>query len=597
MRTGDLVEAEQCFEHCILKQPDFIDGYMQLAYLNYQQNELSVAVRHLESAIALDSFYAAGNLFDLADLYLRLLRPVRATRLLNRYLASDGITERRKYRAQRMLGNAEFMSAALENPVQYKPEELPGDVNSAADEVLPAFTVDGLSMFFTRREGGQEDLYTAHWDASDGAWRDIQSLTEINTRENEGAHTVSADGKSIVFTACGRRDGLGSCDLYIVEFRNGRWSKPENIGAPVNTSSWESQPSLSADGNTLYFASARSGGIGKRDLWKTDRLSNGHWSKPANLGPTINTKQNDESPFMHADGETLYFMSDGHSGMGDYDLYVAKRIGNAWKEPRNLGYPINTSGREGALVVHPNGRQAYFAAAEYKLGLQRADHDIYTFELDLALRPEDVSFVRISVFDARSNKPVEGTVDIINRTDGESVARQIARDGEAVVTLINGRDYGLHVEASGYLFYSDQFLLQQVDRYSALMLNVPLLQVDDETEVEEKTPIILRNVLFASGSAELLDISEYELTTLRQFLEAEPGIQIEIRGHTDDIGQEQDNMKLSTARARAVFDYLVERGVSPDRLSFRGFGESIPIASNATAEGRRENRRTEFVIR
>ena len=407
-----------------------------------------------------------------------------------------------------------FRRQAMANPVPFTPENMGANINSPDDEYLPTLTADGKMLIFARynRPAMAEDFYMSR--LKDGKWtKAIRMAEPLNSDENEGAGCISQDGRILYFTACGRKDGAGRCDLYVSYRKAGGWSRPQNLGPAVNTSGWESQPCLSIDGQTLYFVSDRSGGYGGMDIWRST-LVEGRWSKPVNMGPTINTKGDEKTPFISFDNQTFYFSSNGRVGMGGMDLFVCRRTGDTtWSEPQNLGYPINTRGDESSLIVSPDGSTAIFSSD--KFGGQ-GQLDLYSFALPETVRPEPV-------------------------------------------------------------VYKEE-----------------ITEVAPELKVGES--ITLKNVFFQTGKYALLDISIVELDKVVEMMQKHPTLRIELGGHTDNTGNEAANQKLSEQRAKAVYDYLVNHGVQADRLSYKGYGQSQPVADNSTPEGRRQNRRTVFTI-
>jgi len=327
----------------------------------------------------------------------------------------------------------------------------------------------------------------------------------------------------------------------------------------------------------------------------------------------INTPEDDQAPFFHADGRTLYFMSEGQPGMGGFDLYLT-RLGEdqTWSEPLNLGYPINTEGNEGALAVAIDGRTAYFATDARSIegadsigvgGKRGAATDLYQFTLPTKLRADVVTYVRARVVDDQTDLPVAALALLSDAdTDKPFLKRRAeAAQGTFLAVLPAGKTYTLAVEEPGYLFYSDRFeLTEPASAEQPFELEIRLQPAPLETSAtaaqQEREPIVLRNVLFASGSAELLDASRAELDRLKRTLLAYPNMRIRIQGHTDDVGADSDNLSLSTARARAVLTYLVEAGIDASRLESTGFGESRPLVDNSDDAARALNRRTEFVV-
>jgi len=399
--------------------------------------------------------------------------------------------------------NCVFAMDAIRQPVEFNPENLGGNINSELEEYLPALSIDGNTLVFTKRipEKGyspQEDFYISTLN-EEGIWKEaIPYPGAINTLGNEGAFSFSADKEIVVYTACNRDDGQGRCDLYLM-LNNTTY----NAGKIINTKHWESQGCFSPDGKYLYFVSNRPGGFGGKDIWRSEITQKG-FLPAVNLGDTINTKYDEMSPFVHPDNLTFYFASDGQIGFGDYDLFVSRRSNTAqeWGLPKNMGYPINTHNTENSLIVAANGKTAYYASDASGFGKE----DIFQFELPENLQAEPLA---------------ELEMEIITQKVGEEV--------------------------------------------------------------------ILKNVSFASNSYALEPSSFAELDKLIAYLKKNPNLQIEIQGHTDDVGNEMDNQILSQQRAKVVFEYLSAE--LNNKLTYKGFGESQPLGDN-----KGENRRTSFVI-
>ncbi len=601
--AGDFDRALKELDKLLESEPAFVDAWLLRAAIYYDQGRLAEAEADFERGLALAPDYEPITLYRLALTELRQKNYPEAVEHFDQFLATEPRGDRLRERTLEHLSDARFRAEAMRNPVPYEPRGIGTNINTPDWEYLPSFTADGKYLVYTARRNNQEDLFIS--EQVDGEWQKGQPLEQINTPMSEGAQNISADGRMLVFTACNRREGYGSCDLYFSAWQGSGWSKPANLGNTINSGSWESQPSLSADGRTLYFASDRPGGIGKRDIW-VSRLENGKWGEPQNLGPVINTPDDDESPFMHPDGKTLYFMSKGHPGMGGSDIFVARKDDEgAWQVPENLGYPINTEANEGALVVSLDGKTAYFASDQLgELGYSGvgATTDIYSFELHPAARPEPVTYVRAVVRDADTGEPLSAVVEFVNLdTEAIHLRARTGSDGAFLSTLPLGADYGLNVSRSGYLFHSENFALSDKNSlHDPFLLEIDLRPVPGERELgsedEPEEPVVLRNVFFETGSAALKSGSRMELDRLKSLLDEHPSISIQINGHTDDVGEEADNLKLSEDRAQAVLDYLVQAGIDPGRLQARGFGESRPIAPNDNPEGRQRNRRTEFVV-
>ncbi|MBT8220727.1 MAG: PD40 domain-containing protein [Bacteroidia bacterium] len=600
MDQGDYEKSIGAFSTSIKLCPTFIDAYYYRGGLYYELNQLANARMDLLKVVELNPKYKPKVLYTLGTLEWKMNEFDVSIEHLNQFVASEFKSTTLKNKASRLLENVKFAKKAVEDPLSFDPQPMSNAINTDLPEYLPSFTADGNQLIFTRVINGQEDFYIT--EKKDGQWITAEPIRNINTPGNEAAQTVSADGRVIIFTACGRREGFGSCDLYIAEFINGAWTAPRNMGPGVNSYDWDSQPSLTADGQFLYFTSKRKGGQGGTDIYICKRFEDGIWSKPVNLGPSVNTPYADESPFIHADGKTLYFMSTGYPGMGDYDLYMVRQEQSfKWGEVRNLGYPINTKGKEGALVVSLDGTRGYYA---HEGKSENNYHDIYEFELPEPIRPDPVTYVKGKVIHAHTGNPILASVKLF-KTGNEKSEQFILTDNEGnfLVCLPIGATYSLTVDKPGYTFYSDRFELAKsrtIDK--PFLLEIPLqelkvLAAASSNEEEIKTePIILKNVLFETASAELLEESSTELDRLFQMMQEAPDTRIQISGHTDDVGNDEDNLLLSENRAKAVYTYLVNKGIDKKRMQSKGFGETQPIADNTTDEGRSLNRRTEFVI-
>jgi outer membrane protein OmpA-like peptidoglycan-associated protein len=395
----------------------------------------------------------------------------------------------------------------------------------------------------------------------------------------------------MIYTACYRQDGQGRCDLYISEKKNNRWTRVKNMGTPINTGAWESHASLSVDGKTLYYVSTRKGSFGKTDIWKSERQEDGTWSDPINLGDVVNSKGREMTPFIHPDGKTLYFASDGHMGMGGLDFFMGRldEKGN-WSEPVNLGYPINTHMDEQGMIINATGELAYISSSRMG-GVGK--HDIYTFELYNDVRPVKVNYMQGVVRHSVTKKPLKAKFELIDLATGEVVvsSESDAKTGAFFVCIPSGREYALNVSKENYLFHSETFSITGIHSVDEPFKKNVYLKPFVEGE-----KIVLKNVFFETAKFDLKEKSNVELNKLVALLQENPSLKVEIGGHTDNVGNDQDNLKLSEERAKAVYDYVVSHGIDASRLTWKGYGESTPTDTNDTPEGRANNRRTELTI-
>ena len=498
-------------------------------------------------------------------------------------------------RAKLIIQQAETAIGIMAHPQSVVLHNMDSGIDTQADEYINAITADESTLIFTRktRSGKNtppvEELYIARKDATD--WKINPLHFDIIQRVNTGALCISPDGKTVWFTLCGASDGYGSCDLYVSQRHNNEWTRPENLGSVINTAAWETQPSISADGTTLYFVSNRAGGIGNADIWVSKKDKDDAWGVPVNLGEPVNTPQDEMSPFIHPDGNTLYFASKGHLGLGGSDLYISRlNASGKWEEPVNLGYPINTSADEISLLVNPAGDKAYISSTQ-KGGL--GGFDIYYFTLPSEFRPSPVTYVRGIVTDADNEMPLSANFELINLETAHTDIKETSSsdNGSFLLCLKPGKDYGLNVSKPGYLFYSQHFALTEIkEAGNPFILNIKL------QKIKSGSTTILNNIFFDTDSYALLNSSKSELERLVTFLKTNPQVKIKVMGHTDTQGVDKLNMKLSENRAKAVVNYLISAGISSDRLTYIGYGETIPIDTNQTEEGRAKNRRTEFKI-
>ena len=610
-RGNDLEKAAKLFNKALSVDSKLIDARIQIAAIYSENKDLEKAEKGFEEVLAITPDHNKKVIYMLALMEMRQGKYQEAVSHFQQYLEKEKRNQTLLKKAATHLANCTFIDKALKNPVPFDPRSLGENINTDGFEYLPSLTADENMLVYTARIEGQEDFFISHKE--DGVWQKGENLEAINTPLNEGAQSISADGKYLVFTACDRKDGFGQCDLYFSEVKNNRWTAPVNIGQTINTAAKEKQPSISANGQSLYFASDRKGGQGGLDLYVSRRALDGKWKKPQNLGAVINTKGNEKTPFIHADGETLYFMSDGHPGMGLEDLFVSRYTKEQqWATPHNLGYPINTKAHEVAMVVSLDGQTAYFASnrtfektedpAGYNEQGKQKTTDIYAFELYPEARPQSVTYVKAIVKDAETRKKLSAKVEFINLTNGEMhISSATDQGGEFLICLPIGKDYALNVSKKKYLFHSENFALaKQSSLKEPYLLNIDLVPIPEETNSDEvekiaARPVILKNVFFDTGSAILDKTSFIELNKLVELLETNPALRIQLNGHTDDVGEEADNLDLSERRAKAVYDYLLERKIDATRLRFKGYGESQPIDTNSTKEGRQKNRRTAFI--
>lgn len=610
-RNKKYKKSLELFNKVLKKYPSFLDAQLRKAGMFYNMKQYAQSAQEFEKAITIDPDYDPQMYFSLAIVYRDMESYESAAQNFQEYI-DRGKDEKRKKRAVRFRDRALFIHNALANPVPFQPEKMGGDINTQFSEYVPKMNLQGTEMIFTRRVkntinsfgNGQEDFFKATF--IDGELQEVVELYELNSEDNEGVHTLSADGSTIIFTACDKRKtGIGSCDLYY-SFRKGiAWSIPSNMGKVINSISWDGQPSLSADGKQLYFSSSRQDGFGGKDIWMSTRTDTSGWTVPSILPDVINTSGNEESPFIHPDGHTLYFRSNMHIGMGSYDIFYSRYNDKTkkWSKPKNLGYPINTKGNEGAFSVSLDGKKAFYVSdMAYLEDPKNANLDIYTFDLYEEARPMPTTFVKASIKDAVTGDPLRANYSIVPlNKELNTIRGKSDGEGDMITSLPTNFNYAFFVEKDGYILYSGSFQLEGIQEVTdPFLLEIELTPVklpELETINYIAKPMLLQNIFFETGLAELKEESTVEIQRLSDNLLQNPSLKIEIHGHTDNVGSKEANLLLSEKRAEAVANALITFGVAESRITFKGFGETKPVDTNETEAGRKNNRRTEFVIK
>jgi outer membrane protein OmpA-like peptidoglycan-associated protein len=504
-------------------------------------------------------------------------------------------------------------------PVPFDPRIVQG-LSTNRSEYLPIITPDGMYAFYTRQQKPSVkspvesdrfiEVFTESKKKADGTWDGGFNMPEpFNRGSNEGGATVTIDNKHLYFTICADEGGpQPNCDIWTSDLVNGQWTELKKLGdGNVNDPKrWDSQPTVSSDGKTIYFASDRAGGLGGTDIWKTTQIAPGKWSAPVNLGPKINTAGDEKSPFIHSDSQTLYFASGpdydgngGRPGVGGLDIFYSKGDDKGgWQEPVNIGYPINTKGDDIGFFVSLDGKTAYFASDDPTKTKNNTlgGYDIYSFELYKEARPEKVTFIEGTI----DRKPDEPMTDVKVTLTNATTKKQV----DAMVDTVTGK---FRVIASNK---NDDDLLIKVEKpggaFSSQMVSVkdtlnprPILKVSnlELKPIETGQTYTLNNIYYRSGSADLDPKSKIVIEEFVDFLKKNPGVKIQIWGHTDDVGNDADNLRLSSDRAFTVYELLISLGIDKSRVTaFKGFGETKPLVQNTSESNRAKNRRTEFYV-
>ncbi len=569
------------------KDPNFVDAYMLTGELYEKTRQPEKAIEVYAKVLSISKEVQQAY-YGLAHLALESGNYLIAKENIDHFLAFK-LSPRTTEEAKRIQQIAEFGIQQLKQPQTFEPVNMGPGINSSNREYFASITVDGKTLIYDRQESRGDEEFMIAKQNPDGSWGVAKNAgTPLNTPEKESYPSFTADGYFVFFCKFNPPPNNDN-DIWFAAFNGEAWNKPVNVGYPINSKSWESQPCISADGRTLYFLSGMPGGLGGIDIWKST-LAGGHWGKPVNLGPKVNSSGNEEAPFIHPDGQTLYFSSTGHLGMGKSDIFLSRlQKDGSWSEAENMGYPINTHEDEMALCVAANGVDAILTSGYIKGGF--GDWDLWTFKMPESKRPVQTTYVAGLVYDVDTKQPLEADVELINLETGKTEYQTMCNSkGMMMACLRTGVNYAFNVGNDGYLFFSENYSFGQT------LPNKPIKQEIPLKKIVPGGTVILKNVFFETAKFDLKRESNIELDKLVTLLKQNPKLKIELSGHTDNVGQKQENQLLSQNRAKAVYDYLVKQGIGAARLSHKGYGDTKPVADNNTDEGRHKNRRTEFKV-
>jgi len=600
-------EANALLKRVIDIEPDYVDAYFVMGLINIRKSNvnLKAAEKYFLQTIEICPSYDPYAYYHLGVVYYSLKRYSKAHEYLKEFLKDvEKIESDKDYnRAVSMMDFSRYYHEMMQNPVPFAPRAVKG-ISTADDEYLPIISTDNELALFTRRmmvPPNKNDLVkkTKQKERFIFSVRKNGSFDEgslmpypFNQYDNEGGATLTIDNKELFYTVCNYKNGgkYYNCDICYSKSDFGYWSDIETLDTAINLpDSWDSQPTISSDGKTLYFISDRPGGLGGYDIYIAERNEMGEWSKAINLDPAINTKGNEKSPFIHSDSQTLYFSSDGIMGMGGYDIFFS-RLGDddEWSKPTNIGYPISSVDDEVGFFVSTDGKFGYFASNKYN---GTGSWDLYSFELYKEARPERVLFIKGELKHENTREPVKARIELKN-----AVTKKITNipvdsiTGAYAAVVLFRNDYVLTVKKEGYAYESKYISNKDTVYDKPVKIDV------DIKPIEVGATYRLNDIYFATASYELTPESKMIIDGFIEFLSESPGIKVSIHGHTDDVGNHEDNLTLSHNRAKSVYDYLIEFGIDKSRLNYKGFGESKPLASNKTWGGRAKNRRTVFVI-
>ncbi len=500
--------------------------------------------------------------------------------------------------AVNLYAKAKVLAKIIVNPVSFSPEVVSG-VSTIYDEYLPIISPDQEFSFFTRRSDKSSFSSITNTSVEEfvssrkikGIFDEGQALSyPFNLESNEGGASITIDNKVLYYTKCIRnKKGYNNCDIYYVNRAGNSWSEVQSFSDKISKSdSWESQPTVSSDGKTIVFASDRKGGYGKIDLYEIN-FENGKWTSPKNLGSTINSNEHEKSPYLHTDGKTLFFASTNFPSIGGFDIFYSRKDSlGVWQNPVNIGFPINTAADEISLFVSTDGNTAYFASNQLD-GV--GGWDIYSFPLHDGAKPERVLFLKGELLDENGQVLEDVELEIKNITTNEVTTVKVAA-GTYVssLTLAKDDDVLITVKKEGFAFNSTYISANDTSFSSPKNLNIAL------ESLENGKSFNIEDIYFETNSYQIKEMAQNVLLEFAAYLNVNSNLIIEINGFTDDIGDDKDNQLLSENRAKAVRNLILSEGVEVARVAFNGFGELFPVSDNNTEKGRAQNRRTEFKI-
>lgn len=588
LNKNDVQKAIQLFKLAASKDSQYVDPAIALFQVYQDQKNFQSAIDYFNEIKKRDSAASMPFLVKQGVALASLGRYDAANKLLAPYISNNSLPNYLKEKVNALYAICEFAISQKTAP-EISIQNMGDSINSPASEYFPTVSIqDSLFLFMRRLNLSREDFYASNMGA-DGFSAAIPLSDTLNFAAKKGSMSLSADLQTLYYAADYAEQGYGRYDIYKVQRSAWGWSKPKNLGQRINSDFWDSAPSIAPDGNSIYFASNRPEGYGGIDIYVSFKNEKGYWEEAINLGPSINTKGDDQTPFIHADNQSLYFSSNGRLGFGGSDIYVSrKKIDGSWTTPVNLGYPINTYDNEGSIAVASNGATAYIASDRSD---SRGELDIYKIILAENTRAYKTWFIKGQIVDAKTKKSIAAELQIVDPASGYPMMEvQIDSMGQFLLALPYFDSLGLKINSPGHDYLSSILPIDSVKAMAGKTFDFALMPIE---KIFTKT---FNQVYFETNAAVLQAISSVELDALVRYLKTTPIAHIQIEGHTDNTGTIAQNNLLSLQRANAIGDYLVQKGIAANRIQRKGLGSSMPIADNKTAAGRAKNRRTSFTI-
>lgn len=609
---GNLTGAEEYLLKSLDKDSTFSEAYILLSQVKVKMGDINSAIFYKEKMMAVNPIVPLVEYFYLSGMHMAIGSYEKCLKNAVRYKNSPLADQRYMGSIDKMIENCQFAIEAIKNPVDFDPINLGSSINSELPEYFPSITADDSTFLFTRRVndlsapgGRQEEIFVSKKTPSNN-WSNSSLVSNaINTKYNEGAPTFSSDGQYIIFVGCetgakgdyqygGDRKGYGSCDLFYSQNNGRNWSKPVNLGPKINSKHWETQPSFSSDGKTLYFIRGMTYDRQRRnpnnqDIYVTTITEDGQWSNPKKISSNINTPYREESVQIHPDGKTLYFASNGHPGMGGLDIYMSRKLeDDSWSKPINLGYPVNTFVDENSILISPKGDLGYFSSnRDGGFG----DLDLYSFILNDQFKPQPITYLKGKIIDADTKLALTASFELSDLEKDNLISQMQSKpgNGEFLITVPKNIDFALHAEKEGYMFYSRNIYRDNLSLSKDGFLIIELEKVKPGT-------FILENIFFEKSKSSLKKSSLVELNKVLKLMQINPDLKVQISGHTDSDGDDDFNLELSINRAKSVVNWLIDNNIDQNRLSFKGYGETRPIEENNSITNKAKNRRTELTI-
>jgi outer membrane protein OmpA-like peptidoglycan-associated protein/tetratricopeptide (TPR) repeat protein len=607
-KKGNYTETLKRMRSVISQEPEFTDAYFLIGLINFKRtnSNFKEAERNFLKVVELCPGYGPYVYYYLGEICYGDDRYDSTIRYLSEFLKDvDKIKSDKDYnRAMDLLNYSEFYLEVISKPVPFEPKVVEG-ISTVENEYLSILSPDNQMALYTReikllpdkntlfQSVKQKEKFMYSLVQNDGSFSEGEEMPEpFNLNDNEGGATLTINNNTLYYTVCKytKNNTYYNCDIFFSDYVNEEWTKIKSVSDKINQSTtWESQPSISSDGKTLYFISDRPGGIGGYDIYQSVKNVKEEWGYPINLGTKINSSGNEKSPFIHPDGKTLYFSTDGRMGLGGFDIFYSRLDTNGnWSKPKNIGYPINSREDEIGFFVSTDGSHGFFASNKLK---GKGGWDLYSFELYNDARPEKVLFIKGTVKSEAIAEPVKARIELKNlETRKISEIPLDSTTGNYVAIAPFNDDYIMTVKKEGYVYET-----RYISRIDSTFKTPARVDVEIEP-IELNKSYRINDIYFDFNKFDLRIESKAILDQLIEFLEENPLIRIQIQGHTDNIGNDADNLRLSDNRARSVYNYLIDKGIKSTRLTYKGFGKTMPVSQNDTEEGRARNRRTVFII-